>query len=450
MDNKDNMTRYVEMPVFKAILENAVPAMAAMLMVLIYNLADTFFIGRTNDPYQVAAISLCTPIFLICISLGTIFGVGGTSLISRMLGEGKSEKAKKISSFCFYGGIVSGLLLTAIILLFSEKLLTMMGATGKSFAFGKEYLLIVALCCPFSVIANSYNNILRAEGKSKEAMGGQLLGNLVNIILDPIFISFFGMGIVGAAIATVIGNVLGALYYIRYFFTQDSILSIRLKDFSMGDKIATGVLAIGVPAALGSFLMSASQIVANTLIMEYGDFAVAGYGVAGKINMIAGTFCIGLGMGIQPLMGFCVGSKNKKRFKELFTASLLFALVLGGGLTLFTLLLRKQIVLAFLQETQTVNYAITFITILLSTGPLFGIFYVLSSTLQAMGKGMESLIVNLSRQGLIFIPALFILNPILGVNGLIWAQPVADVLSVLFAGAICIMAVKAFMKAEEV
>ncbi len=446
MNDMKNMTRYVEMPVYRAIMENALPAIAAMIMVLIYNLADTFFIGRTNDPYQVAAISLCSPIFMLCVSLGTIFGIGGTSLISRVLGEGNSRKAKQICSFCFYGGIAGGLLLSAAIFLFSTPLLHLMGAKELSFDYAREYLLIIALSCPFSVVSNSYNNILRSEGRSREAMGGQILGNLVNIILDPIFISGLNMGITGAAVATVIGNVCGAVYYLIYFLRGKSALSIRIRDFSARNGIAAGVFSIGVSAALGSFLMSTSQIVANQQMMQYGDLAVAGYGVAGKINMIVGAVCVGLGQGVQPLIGFCVGSGNRKRFRELVSASLVIALGAGLLMTVAVLVLRKPIVAAFLQEPQASGYAVTFTTILLCTGFLFGVFYVMASILQAMGKGPASLVVNLSRQGLVFLPALFILKSILGINGIVWAQPVADVISVLISAVICFRVTRGFLK----
>ena len=234
--------------------------------------------------------------------------------------------------------------------------------------------------------------------------------------------------------------------YIRYFAAGKSSLSIRLKDFAMNEGIASGVLAIGIPAAFGSLLMSASQIVANKQLTGYGDLAVAGYGVAGKLSMITGTFCIGLGQGVQPLLGYCVGSKNKARFKSFITSSLIIALGLGLGLTGIVLIFRKQIVLAFLQDPQASAYAITFTTIMLSTGFLFGVFYVLVSILQAMGKGLASLIVNISRQGLIFIPALFVLKAIIGINGIVWAQPAADVISVLIAAAICFAAVRVFLQ----
>lgn len=213
---------FESMPVPKAVFRNALPAMAAMLMVLVYNLADTFFIGQTHDALQVAAVSLATPVFLMFMA----FGIGGTSVMS-----------------------------------------------------------------------NCYANVIRTEGESGKAIMGQLLGNLLNVILDPIMILGFGWNIAGTAIATVIGNVFGAGYYISYFLRGKSSLSARLKDFTLKEKVCSSVLVIGIPAALGSMLMNVSQIIINSQMAEYGDMTIAGMGVAMKVVTITGMVCMGLGQG---------------------------------------------------------------------------------------------------------------------------------------------------------
>ena len=287
--------------------KNALPAMAAMLMVLIYNLADTFFIGQTHDALQVAAVSLATPVFLIFMAVGTVFGIGGTSVISRAMGEGRHEYAKKVCAFCMWSCVGVGIVLSALFLIFMDQILKWMGASPDTWEMAKTYLSIVSLCGPFVLISNCYSNVIRAEGQSGRAMMGQLLGNLLNVVLDPIMILGFGWNIAGAAIATVIGNLAGAGYYILYFMRGKSILSIRLKDFTVREKVCSSVLAIGIPASLGSLLMSVSQITVNSQIAEFGDMALAGMGVAMKVTMITGMICIGFGQGIQPLLGYCVG-----------------------------------------------------------------------------------------------------------------------------------------------
>lgn len=436
MKDEHAMEIFYNMPVPKAVLKNAVPAMAAMLMVLIYNLADTFFIGQTRNDILVAAVSLATPIFLIFMSVGTVFGMGGTSVISRALGQGRKEYAKKVCAFCMWGCVGTGIVLAVAFWVFMDQILALVGASADTWGAAKTYLTIVAFSGPLVLISNCYSNVIRAEGQSGKAMMGQLIGNLTNIILDPIMILMFQWGIAGAAIATVIGNVAGAGYYIVYFLRGRSILSIRIQDVSIKDRIPGSVLAIGIPASLGSLLMSISQIIVNAQMARYGDMALAGIGVAMKVTMITGMICIGLGQGVQPLLGYCVGAGAWERFKKIMKFSAAFALGLGAAMTGACYLFAGRIVGAFLAEGDAFHYAVRFTNILLTTSVLFGVFYVLANALQAMGAAREAFIINLSRQGLIYIPAVFILQMFLGASGLVWAQPVADLLSTLFVAAI--------------
>lgn len=416
-------------PVPKAVLKNTIPAMAAMLMVLIYNLADTFFIGMTHDAYQVAAVSLATPAFLIFMSLGNVFGIGGTSVISRALGEGRMEYAKKVCSFCMWACVTVGVIMSVLFQIFMRQILVVMGTSADTYGFARSYLTIVTCSGPFVLLANCYSNVVRAEGQPGKAMMGQLLGNLLNVVLDPIFILWCDWGIVGAAVATVIGNVFAACYYLVYFLRKKSILSIHPKDFTMRDKVCSSVLVIGIPASLGSMLMSISQIVMNSQMATFGDMAVAGIGVASKVIMITGMVCIGFGQGVQALLGYCVGAKLWPRFKKVMAFSVFFSVGLSILMTGICYLFTDQIVSAFLTEPAAFDYASQFVRILLTTGFLFGMFYVLTNALQAAGAATAALIINLSRQGFIYIPALFIMKAALGVTGLAWAQPVADVLS---------------------
>ncbi|MGP1404270.1 MAG: MATE family efflux transporter [Catonella sp.] len=432
---KENQTDSLEIfksaPIGQAVLKNTVPAMVAMMMVLIYNLADTFFIGLTKDALMIAAVSLVTPAFLLFMAVGTVFGIGGTSVISRAMGEGRKEYAKKVCSFCMWSCVVVGVIMVVVIFAFMDSILHMLGASADTMEYARQYMSIVTVAGPFILISNCYGNIIRTEGKAGMAMLGQLGGNLLNVILDPILILGFGWNVTGAAIATAVSNLVSAAYYIGYFKFGKSMLSISPKDFSMKDNILKGVLAIGIPAALGDILMSASSIVLNSQIAKYGDMAVAGVGVAMKVTMIAGMICIGFGQGIQPLLGYCVGAKNWQRYKESLRFSAFFGLGLSTCMTIFCYVFNHQIVGLFLSEAEAFQYGVEFSQILLTTSFLFGLFYVLSNALQAMGAATSALIINMSRQGLIYIPAIFILKAVVGMKGLIWAQPVADVLSVI-------------------
>lgn len=417
--------------VSKVVLKNVLPAMAAQLMVLIYNLADTFFIAQTRNDYMVAAVSLATPVFLIFMSLGTLFGIGGTSVISRALGAGKKDYARKVSAFCMWGCVIVGGVLMILFWVCMEPLLKILGASADTRKYTREYLNIVISCGIFSMISNCYSNIIRAEGKAGIATTGTVVGNLLNVVLDPIMITTLGWNVAGAAIATVVGNAVAAIYYIIYFLRGKSSLSISIREASMKDGICSGVMAIGIPAALGTLLMSVSQVITNAQMAVYGDLSVAAYGVASKVVMIVAMVGLGVGMGVQPLLGFCHGARDKERF----TSILKFSCFLGLGICIFCGLLcfafTEPIVKVFLTEAAALADGLTFTRIFISTAWLFGLYYVLLNALQAMGAATPSFIVSVCRQGIIYIPAVFVMGAIMGANGLVWAQPVADVLSLL-------------------
>ncbi len=430
---KMSLEEFNTMPVRAAVSRNAIPAMCTMLLFLVYNLADTFFIGMTHDPLQLAAISLTTPLFTMFSAISNIFGMGGTSVISRAMGEKRTEYSKRVSSFCMWTATAIGIILAAILFIFAKPILNVLGASQDTLQLAYSYLAIVAFSGPFSMISGTFSKILTSEGQPKKAMIGISAGNLLNIILDPIFILGFHWDVAGAALATLISNVVAAGYYLWYFLSRQPSLSIHVKDYSIKDKICSSVLAIGIPAALGSMIMGISVMVVNSLMSGYGDMALAGSGVATKVTMVTGMLCIGFGQGIQPLLGYCVGAKDWKRYKETFRFSLLFSFIISVIMTGLCYIFTGQIVGAFLTDSNAYDYAFGFSRILLTTSALFGIYYVFQSSLQAMGAAIPALIINISRQGLIYIPLLYVMNSILEVNGLLWAQPVADILSLILA-----------------
>lgn len=360
MRNSGTLEGFGSGPVAMTVLKNAIPAILAMLMVLVYNLADTFFIGQTHNAYQVAAVSLATPVFLTFMALGTVFGVGGTSVISRALGEKRMDYALKVSAFCMWSCVAVGIVVAVLFYLFMDELLLLIGASTETWELTRDYLNIVTLCGPFVLIGNCFSNILRAEGQPTRAMTGMVAGNLLNVVLDPVMILGFGWGVTGAAIATVIGNLAGAAYYILYFLRGNSNPSIGLSEFTAGEGVCRSVLGIGIPASLGSLLMSVSQIVTNSLMSGYSDMAIAGIGVAMKVTMMIGMVSIGLGQGIQPLLGYCIGAKNWERYSGILRFSLLLSLVLGGTLTGVCYLFTDAIVSAFLTQPEALEYSVQF------------------------------------------------------------------------------------------
>lgn len=432
-DTQNKAEQYARMPVAQAVIRNAVPAVISMVMVLIYNLADTFFIGQTHDALKLAAVSVATPAFLILMALGTLFGAGGSSVISRSLGRNDITYARQSCSFCFWASLISGAACAVLFLLFMAPLTNILGASSDTAPYVRTYLTIVSYGAPAVVISNCFSYILRAEGRSGEAMAGMLIGNLINVVLDPVAILAMNQGVAGAAITTVIGNVCGALYYVIYYLRGKSLLTISARTCRAGNGIFTGICSIGIPASLNNLLMNISGIILNKLISTYGDMAVAGIGVAMKVNMILALAILGFAQGVQPLLGYAAGKRDWKRFRSILSFSLIVSTALAVVLTALCFAGCGGIVRAFLSDKTAYTYGVKFSQVLLVTGPLLGLQFVLTNTLQAMGAAVPSLILSLSRQGIVFIPLVFILYIAAGLNGLIWTQPCADIVSSMLA-----------------
>lgn len=436
---KDNKQVFESYSVPKAVATMAVPSMLGMLINVVYNLADTFFVGQTGDSNQVAAVSVSMPLFLMFIAVGNLFGVGGCAFISRSLGEGRQDRVKKISSFCIYTSILVGIILGAVYMIFKTPLLYLVGASDNTIGFAVDYLKWVAIGSPFVVTAITVCNLVRGEGAAKTSMFGSILGQVVNIVLDPIFILSggdklfgihipfgLGLGVAGAAIATVIGNICSVLFFLIYFLKGKSILSISPKRCTFKNGIAKGVINVGLPASLNNLLMSLSNIIVNIVLVSYGDNAVAAMGVAMKANMLVVMLQIGLGQGVQPLIGYCYGARNYDRMKKCLRFSMASNVIIGTVMTLFYVVFKENVIGMFIDDAQVVELGVKMLIALMSPGPIIGIMFVLNFSFQGMGKGFQSLILSVGRQGLIYIPLLFILNAVVGLDGIIWAQASAD------------------------
>lgn len=434
---------FENVPVPKAVFLNVIPSVISMLMVLVYNLADTFFIGQTKNALMVAAVSIATPAFLLFMSIGLLFGIGGTSMISRRLGENRKEDAKHASSFCFWTGLLIGVVSMFLIWIFIKPICKVIGADPETFAYAKQYLQIIAVGIPFLIMSSTFSNIIRSEGKANIAMIGMIIGNLANIILDPVMILGFGWNVAGAAVATVLGNILSSGIYLYHLLFQSDILSIKLKDYKTKQGIAVGVFAIGIPASLNSVLMSTSNIIVNNYMAKYGNMAVAGLGVAMKVNMITVMLLIGIGMGIQPLLGYNYGARNRKRFKAILRFSAGLAFIVSVIMTIICFAGSSMLVCAFLENQKAYLFGIQFVHILMLTGPILGLLFVLVNAIQAMGAAMPSLILSISRQGIIYLPVLCILNAVCSsARMLVFAQPIGDVASIILAFALFLFSYK--------
>ncbi len=394
----------------KAVAKMAIPTIITMLVVVIYNMADTFFIGQTGDKMQVAAVSLATPVFMVFMALGNLFGIGGSSAISRALGARNMERSKKICSFCCYGSLGLGVVMLGLYLIGMDQILKIIGASANTIGYAREYLTIIAIGGPFIMFGTAFGNILRGEGAAKESMIGNMIGTVTNIVLDPIMILGLHMGVAGAAIATIIGNMAAGAFYVLFFLRKKSALSISPKYFSMGNGILLDVVKIGIPASLNNILMSVANIVLNNALVQYGDTPVAAMGVALKTNMLVVLLQIGLCAGIQPLIGYNYGARNYKRLNQIFKFTGLCAVVMGTVLTVLIFFTKAFIIRAFIDDPEVVAIGTQMVMALQLSGPVIGLLFLSINTIQGMGKAIPSLILTVCRQGIMFIPLIYILD----------------------------------------
>ncbi len=449
---KDAMAVFETMSVPRAVFKLAIPAMIAVLFTVIYNIADTIFIGLVDvdTAAQSNAVGLCTSLFMIFTTLGTLFGMGGSSLISRKMGTGKEEDrqyVKKVSSFCFWIGLACGVVVMIIYLSAMDPLIRMLAGSTLDeeptlYGYMRDYLIMISIAGIFAVVPSSFANIIRCEGKSTAAAAGMLGGNILNIILDPVFILACDMGTMGAGLATLISMFCACAYYVIYFFVTKSMLSISPKDFSGRNKITSQVLAVGIPAALGSLMITVSTIIMLNMMGNDSMASQTGMSYALKIVMIATLMAGGIGQGVQSMLGYCLGAGMKERFNKTLWFSLGFAFIFCIVLGLICGIWAQPIASIFLigESDASVVEEFTgcaeiYARIMLYTSPLVGVFYVCQNTLLAMGSVVRSLIVNISRQGFILIPVLFIATAIApdSPEAIAYSQVISDGIAVVLA-----------------
>lgn len=331
-------------------------------------------------------------------------------------------------------------------LLGMSEILGMIGASENTVDFAREYVTIIAMSGPFIIFSFAFCNILRGEGASRQAMVGNMIGTVTNILLDPVLILGFGMGVFGAAVATMIGNILACVYYVSFFVRKKSSLSINISNFSIKDGIVFDIVKIGVPASLNNILMSTAQIVLNNALIQYGDTPVAAMGVASKTNMIVVLLQVGLCSGIQPLIGYSYGAKNYKRLNQVVRFTGICAVIMGTILTAVIFFMKRYLITAFINDEAVIEIGIKIVIALQLSGPFLGILFLCINTLQGMGKALPSLVLTFCRQGLIFVPLIFLLDRMLGLDGVIYAQPIADYASIIISGVMLVVALKKIEK----
>lgn len=420
--------------VWRAIATMAVPAMLSMLVMILYNMADMFFVGRIGDTAQVAAVSVVGPVFTVIMAIGSMLGGGGCALIAKTLGSGDRETVRLYSSLCCWGSIVFGAAIAAGGLLLRAPLLRFLGADGEIRDYAGTYLAVLLLGAPVMVFTATFGNLLRSEGAVREAMLGNLISTVTNIVLDPLFILTLGQGAGGAAVATVLGNAAGGAYFIRYLKTHETALTLS-PTYALRKPQAVGrIVSIGLPNATSSLLVGFANAFANRLLVRYGVTAVAAMAAAGKSTMVISMIQMGLCLGVQPLMAYSCGARDLSRLREILTKLSLLTVLIGSSITLICLLNGRAVVSLFLKDAEALALGRRMVSMLVVSGPFLGLFYIGSNFLQASGNAPLATLVSVMRQGLFLIPLLYVMNRFFGVTGNIMAHIVADIAAAAVAG----------------
>ena len=431
--NNDKIEIMEHLPVQRAVLKLALPTMLSMAVVMIYNLTDTFFIGQLNDPNLVAALAIASPVFMAIQAIGNIFANGASSYISRKLGEKKFDEAKRTSSVAVYTAAGIALVITIVLIIFRAPLLSVIGTSPATYQPTSDYFSIISACAVVFILQIAFGGLIRSEGATDKAMIGMILGIGINIVLDPVMIFIFDMGVAGAALATVIGTAIGALYYVGHLISKKTLLSMKFQYFKPSKSIYTETFKIGVPSALSNIVMSVSFILVNIIASTYGDFVVAGNGIQMRIASMAFMLLMGLAQGYQPFAGYNYGAKKYDRLKDGFKITLAYAVSLGLIFTIGFYIFGERLISAFIEDPATVAAGTKILKAFSLVMPFVGLQMTLMITFQSTGKALKTMFLSLGRQCIIYLPALFILNTLFGFNGFIYAQPLADVLTTVAA-----------------
>lgn len=418
-------------PIPKSLIALGIPIMIGMLINTIYNLVDAYFVGGLGES-SMGAISIVFPLGQVVIGLGLMFGNGAASYLSRLLGRGYKDIANKVANTALYSSVFIGAIIIILTTIFLKPILTLLGATETIMPYALKYTRIYVISSIFNVFNVTMNNIVTSEGAAKTTMCALLLGAVLNIALDPIFIYVLNMGVTGAAIATAISQFVSTIVYLSYIIRKKSSFNFNIKYFSPTKDIMAEILKIGIPTLAFQLLTSLSITLINRSANIYGDAVIAGMGAVIRVTSMGTLVVFGFLKGFQPIAGFSYGAKKFDRLYEATKLSILWSTIFCVVVGLLMILFSKQII------SQFTNGNAKMISVgqksLMANGVsffFFGFHTVYASLYLALGKGTAGFILGACRQGICFVPVILLLPMVYGINGIIYAQPIADVITAI-------------------
>lgn len=430
------------MPVPKAYIKLALPVVLSMIVSLVYNMVDTYFIALTGVQELVAGVSLVAPMFTLMIAFGDIFGLGGSSVISRLLGEKKDNEAKKTCTFCIWVSLVFGIYISLILLVFKAPILELLGVTKATYEYSNAYYTWIAIGAVSIIFSMVPSNILRTEGLAVQSMAGSIIGSIVNIIFDPIFIFGLNQGAAGAAMATILGNIIADIYYVYAVIKKSKRLTCSPSHMKITGRRVKDILMIGIPASITNIMQTFMMVMTNNFLLPYGTDKVAAMGIALKVNMITALVLVGFAFGGQPLVGYNYGAQNKKRLKKILKFANLFEMGLGLLFTIIMCIFAPQIIKVFMDKPDIITNGAMMLRCQQIGMTFMSVTLISTCVCQAVGNAGGAFVLSISRQGVIYVLALLVMSNIFGYTGVLISQACSDVVTALIAISIMLKIMK--------
>ncbi|ASB94181.1 MATE family efflux transporter [Bacillus subtilis] len=441
----ENLYYFEKAPIAKAVAHFAIPMMLGTSMSVIYSILNAFFLGTLHNTAILTALALTLPLFAIIMALGNLIGMGSGTFISRLLGEKKYDDVKHVSSFAFYSSLVLGLIVMAVGLPLIDPIVHGLGATSDSFGFTKDYVMVMLIGSPFVVLFFTLENIVRSEGSAITSMTGMILSVVVNIMLDALVIFVCHWGVIGVASATVISNLAASSFYAFHMGYKSQFLTVSVKWFKVGLDILSNVLKIGIPVFIMSIFLGAMSLIFNHFLVEYGDKAIAAYGISSRLFQFPEFILMGLCEGVVPLIAFSF-TADKLRMKNTigFTLKAIVTLAVMFGVIVY--LISDHLIGLFTNDPQLIKIGsyilhVTFLSIFIT-----GMSSLFTGIFQATAQGTAAFVMSFI-QGITLIPVLFIANQVNGFHGVVWSLVIADTVAFL-VGAIMLYALRNKLQPE--
>lgn len=438
---EERLSYLTDKNIYKAIYKLSIPVILGMIVQVFYNMADTFWVSFLS-PTALAAVNVATPIFLFFLAISAVLGTGGGAAISRYLGSNKRKKAGHAFLVSLFWSIFISIIITIFGLIFLDKIVEMLGAhaseSATMFLETKRYVFVIVVSFVGIMLNYVLSQLLRSEGATRESTIGMVIGTVVNVVLDPVMIFLFKWGVVGAAVSTVLGNFIAFAYYAFIYARNKTLLHIRIKEIfdinlMFDKKLNKEIFMIGLPAGAGQMLITLSMIINNNIVKRFGVEAIAAYGIAFKLSLFAIFVFVGLSAGLQPLLGFAFGKKDYKRMYEINLKGNIIAIISGVIFFIAFAIFCKPIIQIFQTHADVHKTALIFFFAMIASWPFLGPELACLSTMQAAGKMKSSLILALSRQGILYVPIVLYLSHIFGIYGFAWAQFYTDIIVFIFA-----------------